>query len=242
MARQTFTGLVISQGKMNKTIKVRVQKKKFNRVVHKEILEYRDFMVHDELNKCQEGDIVRIQYVRPLSARKSFAVAEVMKYKGTEWMKYQAEAPDKVAREELEKIEEYKKEREIRMAAQGGSSIVEDLRKVEKIFYGDKSVESEKASIQKLMNKYGITAWPPSHEVVQLDVARLRNELKELNITINASSFSSYVKELLTNDPQKADEILSSLGEGDVTNMKPNIKRNILMKHFAKSLNSIPSK
>lgn len=35
MARQNFLGLVVSQGKMSKTVKVRVQRKAFDRVINK---------------------------------------------------------------------------------------------------------------------------------------------------------------------------------------------------------------
>lgn len=35
MARQNFIGLVVSQGKMNKTIKVQVERKTFNRIINK---------------------------------------------------------------------------------------------------------------------------------------------------------------------------------------------------------------
>ncbi|ANB14034.1 mitochondrial 37S ribosomal protein MRPS17 [Sugiyamaella lignohabitans] len=240
MARQSFIGFVTSQGKMNKTIKVRVRKVKFNRVIHKDIIEYKDFMVHDELNKCQEGDVVRIQYVRPLSAHKSFAVAEIMKYKGTEWMKYQAEAPQKVTEEELKKLEEYKLERQARIEAKGTSSIAENIRKVEKSFAGDKSLaESDKPLVQDLMKKYGISSWPPSHEIIKLDASKLKKELQELDIEISALSYSSYTKDFLASQPEEADKILQSLGH-DTTTMNSSIKKNILMKHFAKSFNSIP--
>ncbi|KAK9240361.1 hypothetical protein V1525DRAFT_227992 [Lipomyces kononenkoae] len=87
--RQNFVGLVISQGKMAKTVKVRVQipvhNSRYKMVVNKR----RDFLVHDEGDICREGDIVRIESTRPLSARKFFAVAEIKTAYGQELQKYQ---------------------------------------------------------------------------------------------------------------------------------------------------------
>ncbi|KAK9464358.1 hypothetical protein V1512DRAFT_268543 [Lipomyces arxii] len=86
--RQNFLGMVISQGKMAKTIKVRVQipvkKSRLNAVVNKR----HDFLVHDEGEICREGDIVRIESTRPLSARKFFAVAEIKNPIGQVFQKY----------------------------------------------------------------------------------------------------------------------------------------------------------
>lgn len=110
MAKQNFVGMVISHGKMNKTVKVRVQRMHFNKIINKDIVRFTDFLVHDEANKCKEGDIVRIQYVRPLSARKSFAVSEILRNKGLSWIQYREEAPAKVKAEELQKIAEYKEQ------------------------------------------------------------------------------------------------------------------------------------
>ncbi|KAK9377046.1 mitochondrial 37S ribosomal protein uS17m [Lipomyces chichibuensis] len=86
--RQNFVGLVVSQGKMAKTIKVQVQipvqNSRYKMVINKR----RDFLVHDEGDICREGDIVRIESTRPLSARKFFAVAEVKTAYGQELQKY----------------------------------------------------------------------------------------------------------------------------------------------------------
>lgn len=105
--RPSKVGVVISQGKMQKTVKVRIQNTNWNRHVDKYLVSYRNMLVHDELNKCREGDVVRIQYVRPLSPKKSWAVAEFIKLKGTSWVKYLEEIPAQVQKEELEKLEEF---------------------------------------------------------------------------------------------------------------------------------------
>ncbi|KAK7205128.1 hypothetical protein BZA70DRAFT_310970 [Myxozyma melibiosi] len=86
--RQNFIGMVISQGKMRKTVKVRVQipvmRKKLGILVNKR----RDFLVHDEGELTREGDIVRIESTRPLSATKFFAIAEIKNPKGRVFEKY----------------------------------------------------------------------------------------------------------------------------------------------------------
>lgn len=98
--RPSKVGVVVSQGKMQKTVKVRVQNVNWNRHVDKNIVSYRTMLVHDELDKCREGDVVRVEYCRPLSARKSWAVAELMRLRGASWVKYNEEIPPKVRAEE----------------------------------------------------------------------------------------------------------------------------------------------
>lgn len=71
MARQNFVGVVISQGKMTKTVKVRVQGRVYDKRVDKEILTRKDYLVHDEGSICKEGDIVRIESI-PKISKKSF--------------------------------------------------------------------------------------------------------------------------------------------------------------------------
>ena len=105
--RPSKVGVVISQGKMQKTVKVRIQNTNWNRHVDKYLVSYRNMLVHDELNKCREGDVVRIQYVRPLIPKKSWAVAEFIKLNGPSWVKYLEAIPAQVQKEKLEKLEEF---------------------------------------------------------------------------------------------------------------------------------------
>lgn len=235
MVRQSFTGLVISQGKMNKTIKVRVKKIKYNRVVHKDIVEYKDFMVHDELNKCQEGDVVRIQYVRPLSAKKRFAVAQIMKYKGTEWMKYQADAPQQVAEEELQKLQQYNTERLERSRLAGGNVEVQELELLQRHFaWGGQDPKK----VEEVQAKYGITSWPPTNKVLELEPTKLKKELENLNIEIATTTFIPVARQMLEKSPEKADEILTSAGH-DPAVLKPSIKRNILARQLFRQYNQV---
>ena len=58
MARQNFVGLVVSQGKMQKTVKVRVESKVFNKKINKELFHRKDYLVHDEGGISREGRCV----------------------------------------------------------------------------------------------------------------------------------------------------------------------------------------
>ncbi|CAN6617026.1 small ribosomal subunit protein uS17m [Trichomonascus vanleenenianus] len=214
---------------MMKTVKVRVQRVKFNRLVQKDIIHYKDFLVHDEASKCKEGDIVRIEYIKKFSRKKAFAVTEIMKNKGTEWMRYQQEAPEKVAAEEREKLREYQLERLERSNAGSTTQQLQALREIEAAQYS--AGESESDKIKALREKYGITSWPPTHEFVELDYKNLKNELQELNIEILKHHYKDTVKKLLQEQPEKANAILKELGKEDVT--KPSIKKNLLMKYYA---------
>lgn len=236
MARQTFNGLVVSTGKMKKTIKVRVQHIVFNRVISKNIVRYKDFLVHDELNKCKEGDVVRIQYVRPLSARKCFAVTHIMKDKGTEFSRYKEEAPLIVAKEELKKLEEYKEQRQVREEASGVDLVTKGLEQITIAQLSRSGPEDNETDnkIAAIKEKYGIKSWPPTPDMLETDGAKLKQELRKLDIILDKSSFSSYVSDMLENQPDRAAEILAGLGK-DASTLSKSIKKNLLMKHFSKS-------
>jgi small subunit ribosomal protein S17 len=75
--RKTRTGQVISAG-MNKTIVVqsvtRVPHAKFGKIVKQK----KKFYAHDEENKAQAGDTVRIMETRPLSKLKRWRLVDVV--------------------------------------------------------------------------------------------------------------------------------------------------------------------
>ncbi|KAJ2794499.1 hypothetical protein H4S07_006740, partial [Coemansia furcata] len=43
-----------------------------------ELLMHKNYLVHDELDQCKLGDVVRIEHCRKVSKRKTFAVAEIV--------------------------------------------------------------------------------------------------------------------------------------------------------------------
>ena len=74
---RTVTGRVVSN-KMDKTVAVLVERLVKHPVYGKYVKRSTKFLVHDENNQCQEGDIVAITSCRPISKRKTFTLVEVL--------------------------------------------------------------------------------------------------------------------------------------------------------------------
>ena len=74
---RTVTGRVVSN-KMDKTASVLVERLVKHPVYGKYVKLSTKFLVHDENNQCQEGDIVSISSCRPISKRKTFKLIEVI--------------------------------------------------------------------------------------------------------------------------------------------------------------------
>jgi small subunit ribosomal protein S17 len=96
--RKIMFGLVVSD-KMNKTVVVAVETPKRHPLYKKTIRRVVNYKAHDEENKCQKGDKVRIIETRPLSRDKRWRVAEIVS-KG-EVMEI---SPEEIAREDLAKV------------------------------------------------------------------------------------------------------------------------------------------
>lgn len=75
MAKKIYTGKVISN-KMDKTVVVAVTRLFQHPVYKKTVKRVTKFKAHDEKNKCQIGDIVKIIETRPLSKEKCWTVIE----------------------------------------------------------------------------------------------------------------------------------------------------------------------
>ncbi|WAR44307.1 30S ribosomal protein S17 [Methylomonas rapida] len=74
---RTVTGRVVSN-KMDKTVSVLVERLVKHPVYGKYVKRSTKFLVHDENNQCQEGDVVSIASCRPLSKNKTFRLVEVL--------------------------------------------------------------------------------------------------------------------------------------------------------------------
>jgi small subunit ribosomal protein S17 len=74
---RTITGRVVSN-KMDKTITVLVERVVKHPVYGKYIKRSSKMLAHDELNVCQEGDVVSITSCRPLSKNKTFKLVQVL--------------------------------------------------------------------------------------------------------------------------------------------------------------------
>jgi small subunit ribosomal protein S17 len=74
---RTVTGRVVSN-KMDKTASVLVERLVKHPVYGKYVKRSTKFLVHDENNICNEGDVVTIASCRPLSKNKTFKLVEVI--------------------------------------------------------------------------------------------------------------------------------------------------------------------
>lgn len=74
---RTLTGRVISN-KMQKTINVLIVEKVKDPLYGKYIKRRIKQLAHDEENKCQIGDLVKISECRPLSRHKNWQLVEVI--------------------------------------------------------------------------------------------------------------------------------------------------------------------
>lgn len=79
MATKERVGMVISN-KMDKTVVVAVENRSPHPKYGKIVVKTKKFKAHDEDNRCQEGDRVRIQETRPLSKTKRWTVTEIMSH------------------------------------------------------------------------------------------------------------------------------------------------------------------
>lgn len=75
MSKKIYTGKVISN-KMDKTVVVAVTRLFQHPVYKKTVKRVTKFKAHDEKNKSQIGDIVKIIETRPLSKEKRWVVIE----------------------------------------------------------------------------------------------------------------------------------------------------------------------
>jgi small subunit ribosomal protein S17 len=78
MAVKQFVGRVVSN-KMDKTVVVAVERRVAHPRYGKIVVRTKKYKAHDEENRCQEGDEVRIAETRPLSRTKRWRVVEILR-------------------------------------------------------------------------------------------------------------------------------------------------------------------
>ena len=77
-SRISRIGEVVSAGKMDKTVVVKIVSRVKSPIYKKVVQKSKTFKVHDENNECGIGDTVRIMETRPLSKDKYFRVVEII--------------------------------------------------------------------------------------------------------------------------------------------------------------------
>ena len=75
--KATVTGVVVSD-KMNKTVKVAIERQVRDPLYGKTQRRTSTFLAHDEKNEAKIGDKVAITETRPLSARKRWVVTSIV--------------------------------------------------------------------------------------------------------------------------------------------------------------------
>lgn len=78
MPRREFVGVVLTAGKLQKTIKVKVETTVMHPKYKKYIKRTKKYLVHDEENKANVGDRVIIREGRPFSKLKRFYLVRVL--------------------------------------------------------------------------------------------------------------------------------------------------------------------
>jgi small subunit ribosomal protein S17 len=77
VATKERVGVVVSN-KMDKTVVVAIENRSPHLKYGKILVNTKKYKAHDEENKCNEGDRVRIRETRPLSRTKRWMVAEIL--------------------------------------------------------------------------------------------------------------------------------------------------------------------
>jgi small subunit ribosomal protein S17 len=75
--RKTLIGTVVSN-KMEKTVVIRIERRKLHPLYKKYITRTKKIKAHDEGNLCQIGDLVKVIESRPLSKDKRWSLLEVL--------------------------------------------------------------------------------------------------------------------------------------------------------------------
>lgn len=242
MVRQNFIGVVVSQGKMNKTVKVRVEQQKFNKLINKHLVSRKDYLVHDETNVTREGDLVRIEATRPLSAHKYFAIAQVLKNKGQQFKQFEKDAKIQVNQEEAAKAMDFmSRQKQETFNLQNKSGLLNDLLFLDKLAGSsqDKIIPEDLQKASKLKAKYNLGNWPPEGKVFDsFEISDLRAKLVDIKSKIDKSDKFLETLNSVMQDKEKVSQIISSMGK-DVSSIKPSICKNLIRKYLSENRESL---
>ena len=82
MKKKIFQGRVV-KNLNDKTVTVNVERKFIDKKYKKYVKKHKKYLVHDEKNKCESGDVVRIVECRPRSKKKRFEIYDEKIMKGS---------------------------------------------------------------------------------------------------------------------------------------------------------------
>ncbi|KAK6465873.1 hypothetical protein DFJ63DRAFT_34582 [Scheffersomyces coipomensis] len=250
MARQNFVGLVVSQGKMAKTVKVRVQGKVYDTKIHKEVIKRKDYLVHDEGELCKEGDIVRIESIPKVSKRKAFAIAEIKVNQGQQFALYEKLAKQKVSQDEKLKQQETIQNKSNLEAT---TNRINDLRKLDDFanIYQTSNVSDEEkakllADINAIKEKYNIKSWPSNEALLNLKINESEVEHQGLEVKIvelqkRRLNLDAILEKFLSDElVETRNSVLSSLTKSSTDQLKKYTVKNLLRKYVLNVENEIP--
>lgn len=129
MASQSYTGIVVSAGKMDKTVKVRIPKQRWNRKIQKYFDAPISHLVHDPNNSCREGDVVSIRSGWRTAKRVRHVVTGIVAPMGLP-ISQRPHVPTE--EERLAAHEKWRAEKDARQAARGRKEAMERIRLREK--------------------------------------------------------------------------------------------------------------
>ncbi|ODV77732.1 nucleic acid-binding protein [Suhomyces tanzawaensis NRRL Y-17324] len=242
MAKLNLVGLVVSQGKMAKTVKVRVQGKVYDKRIHKEVIKRKDYLVHDEGNLCKEGDIVRIEAIPRISARKTFAIAEIKVNKGQQFALYET-----IAQERLQQQEQQLTDLSIKSRQEVENTItkIEDLKILDKLvnrYQREPDAEEQNklvSEVNRIKEKYGIKSWPSTEPIVELELNAADREISE--IERRTANFGAIYEKYMTKEwEEERNRILSLMTKTPVDQLAKNTAKNILRKYVLDVRNECP--
>jgi small subunit ribosomal protein S17 len=75
--KREIQGVVVKRSG-DKTVSVLVERKVLHPKYHKTVKRFKKYLVHDEKNEVNVGDIIRAIECRPLSKRKSFRLKSIV--------------------------------------------------------------------------------------------------------------------------------------------------------------------
>jgi small subunit ribosomal protein S17 len=77
-ARRTIKVGMVTGTSLKKTVTVLVERQVSHPLYKKIIKQKKKYLVHDEYEKCKNGDVVKIVACRPISKRKRWRVQEII--------------------------------------------------------------------------------------------------------------------------------------------------------------------
>lgn len=244
MGKQNFIGVVVAHGKMVKTVRVRVQLKSFNRKIQKELINKKDYLVHDEGNITHTGDIVRIESIPKISPRKYFAIAEIKKKGQKVFSFYDKLSEEKVSLEEIaeKNLQNEKKKNFDKLVLR-----LDMLKRIDFYMNKLKTLSGEEADeikkkIELIKNNDVMSDTFLSKKLLNSDLKTESEIVKLISITEERRLNIDFILSKLMSDENSEirNKILKKVSKKDPETLKQNIQKNILRKYILNARNDCP--